>query len=72
MQQIETVFIENYGELKKIDEASIDLLTELFKCENAIKILEIVLFNYSLEAIGHIQDHKKELITEMVYNAPAL
>lgn len=32
MQQIETVFIDNYGELKEIDEASIELLTELFKC----------------------------------------
>jgi hypothetical protein len=48
------------------------LLHSLFKNKNAIKILEIVLFSYSLEAISHIKDNKKQLTDEIFYNEPLL
>ncbi len=70
MQQIEGIVIEKYGELREIDEMSIDLLNNMFKAENALKILEIVLFSYSLEAINHIHHHKREISSELAYNEP--
>jgi hypothetical protein len=39
MQQIEGIVIEKYGELREIDESSIELLNNLFRAENAVKIL---------------------------------
>lgn len=39
MQQIEGIVFEKYGELREIDESSIELLNNLFKNENAVKIL---------------------------------
>lgn len=39
MRQVEGVVIDKYGELREIDECSMELLQSLFKNENAIKIL---------------------------------
>lgn len=48
LRQIERIVIEKHGFLKELDSESIALLNLLFTNNNAIKILEIILFSYSI------------------------
>lgn len=68
MRQIERIVIEQHGYLKEVDSESIALLNLLFCNNNAIKILEIVLFSYSTEALRGIKKNKEEIIRENFYS----
>jgi hypothetical protein len=65
------VVIASYGVLKSVDESSLELLAKLFANDNAVKVLEIVLFNYSPTAITLLQQQRHALRTQNQYDLPA-
>ncbi len=71
MKLIEKIVIEKHGELRQFDQYSIELLNRLFENENAVKILEIMLFNYSMAAIREIKENKEELAQQNYYSQPS-
>lgn len=63
--------IASYGVLKSVDESSMELLAKLFTSDNAVKVLEIVLFNYSPSAVTLLQQQRHVLRTQNHYDLPA-